>query len=90
MKYKLLFSSKSNKQIKKFSKDLKKRISKACDEIEENPFHKGTIKIEGYDNIRRKRVGRYRILYTIDEQLKEILIIKIEKRDENTYKGIIQ
>ncbi|EDY34287.1 hypothetical protein ABOONEI_2499, partial [Aciduliprofundum boonei T469] len=47
---------------------------------------KGTIKVEGYENIRRKRVGRYRILYMIDKQRKEVLIVKIEKRSETTYK----
>ncbi len=90
MKYKLIFSPKSYKQIKKYSKVLKKRIEKACEEIEKDPFHRGTIKVEGYRNIRRKRIGRYRILYMIDEQMKEILIIKVEKRSGQTYKNIIQ
>jgi mRNA-degrading endonuclease RelE of RelBE toxin-antitoxin system len=55
-------------------------------EIRENPFHKGTVKIESYNNIRRKRVGEYRILYTIESQKKEVLIVKIELRSETTYK----
>jgi mRNA-degrading endonuclease RelE of RelBE toxin-antitoxin system len=55
-------------------------------EISENPWHKGTIKVEGYTNIRRKRVGRYRILYFVDKLKKEVLVIKVELRDEETYK----
>lgn len=45
MKYNLLFSPKSLKQIKKLSKNIKLRIKIACDQIEVNPYHKGTIKI---------------------------------------------
>ncbi len=85
MKYNLIFSPKSLKQIKKLSKPLKLRIKTACEQIELNPFHRSIIKIQGYDNIRRKRVGKYRILYEIDDNLKEILVIKIEKRDDQTY-----
>jgi mRNA interferase RelE/StbE len=66
--------------------DAKKRINEAILEIRENPFHKGTVKIESYNNIRRKRVGEYRILYTIESQKKEVLIVKIELRSETTYK----
>jgi mRNA-degrading endonuclease RelE of RelBE toxin-antitoxin system len=54
-------------------------------EIKENPFHKGTVKIQDYSNIRRRRVGECRILYTIDGEKKEVLIVKIELRSETTY-----
>ncbi len=86
MTFKIYFSSKAEKQIKKLPDSLKKRIKKACEEIVKNPWHKGTIKVEGYSYIRRKRIGRYRILYLIDKNSREIIVIKIEKRTEETYK----
>ena len=58
MKYALLFSPKSLKQIRKLSNSIKLRIKNACDQIKLNPIHKGTVKIQEYNNIRRKRVGR--------------------------------
>lgn len=36
--------------------NAKKRINVAILEIKKNPFHKGTVKIESYNNIRRKRL----------------------------------
>ena len=86
MNFEIIFSPKSYRQIKKMKNSVKNRINKGILEIRENPFHKGTIKVESYNNIRRKRVGDYRILYTIDSKRKEILIVKIELRSENTYK----
>ncbi|NOZ83017.1 MAG: type II toxin-antitoxin system RelE/ParE family toxin [Euryarchaeota archaeon] len=86
MKFKIIFSPKSYKQIKNLNEKLKERIKRASIEISNDPWHKGTIKVRGYENIRRKRVGDYRILYTIDKKRKEILVVKIEKRSETTYK----
>ncbi|ADD08841.1 type II toxin-antitoxin system RelE/ParE family toxin [Candidatus Aciduliprofundum boonei] len=87
MSYDILFSPKSRRQIKGLKDEkLKEKIKEAVIEIGKDPWHKGTIKVEGYENIRRKRVGRYRILYMIDKQRKEVLIVKIEKRSETTYK----
>lgn len=86
MNFEIIFSPKSYRQIKKLRIDVKKRINEAILEIENNPFHKGTVKIESYNNIRRKRVGKYRILYMIESEKKEVLIVKIELRSETTYR----
>ncbi len=81
MSYRILFSPKSYKQLKGLEdRKLKERLKKAIIEIGENPWHRGTIKVESYENIRRKRVGIYRILYMVDRERKEVLIVKIEKR----------
>jgi len=86
MSFEVLFSPRSYKQIQSLDRKLKERIRKAAIEIGDDPFHKGTIKIRGYENIRRKRIGKYRVLYTVDKEAEEVLIVKIEKRDETTYK----
>ena len=86
MNFEIIFSPKSYRQIKKMRIDVKKRINVAILEIKDNPFHKGTVKIESYNNIRRKRVGKYRILYMIESEKEEVLIVKIELRSETTYR----
>jgi mRNA interferase RelE/StbE len=86
MKYEVILAPKGYKQLKAFDAQLKTRLKKAALEIGNDPWHKGTIKVEGYENVRRKRVGKYRLLYTVDEHRKEVLVVKIEQRDETTYK----
>ncbi|MFZ2071500.1 MAG: type II toxin-antitoxin system RelE/ParE family toxin [Halobacteriota archaeon] len=86
MTFEVIFSPKSYEQIKSLDDELKERIKKAAIEIGNDPWHKGTIKVKGYENIRRKRVGKFRLLYTTDKQRKEVLIVKVERRDETTYK----
>jgi len=87
MSYEVIFSPKSRKQIKALRDEkLKMKLKEAIVEIGMDPWHRGTIKVEKYDNIRRKRVGRYRILYMVDKENNEVLIVKVEKRSETTYK----
>ncbi len=48
MSYEVIFSPKSYKQIESFDEKLKGRIKKAAIEIGNDPWRKGTIKVEGY------------------------------------------
>jgi mRNA interferase RelE/StbE len=34
----------------------------------------------------RLRIGPYRVLYDVDDQRKKVVILKLAKRDEHTYK----
>jgi mRNA interferase RelE/StbE len=86
MSFKAFFSPKSRKTIKSFDSELKERIKKAILELINDPWEKGTIKVKGYSDVRRKRIGDYRIIYRIDEQRQEILIAMVARRDEETYK----
>ena len=86
MTFEGILSPKSSKQIETFDEKLKERIKNATIEIGNNPWHKGTIKVESYEDIRRKRVEKYRMLYAVDKYRKEVLIVKIEIRDETTHK----
>ncbi len=86
MSFTVLFSSKSCKTIKSFDKEFKERIRNAIQAIGDDPWEKGTIKVKGHKDVRRKRVGDYRIIYRIDRERGEILIALVSKRDEETYK----
>ena len=46
----------------------------------------GFSKLIGYKNLFRIRVGRYRLIFKITK--KETEIVRITKRDENTYKNL--
>ncbi len=42
----------------------------------------GAKKLE--DNLYRIRVGRYRVIYSVDDHGREIIVLKVAKRDERT------
>jgi mRNA interferase RelE/StbE len=55
-----------------------KRIEKLKDE----PLPHGAEKLEGAERLYRIRVGDYRIVYEVDTQAKEIMILYVRHRRE--------
>ena len=81
MSYKILFSRKSKQQLINLERNIATRIIKKLKEIRENPYAKGVVKLKGNINMFRVRVGKYRVLYEVYEKEKEVVIIKIDKRE---------
>ena len=36
----------------------------------------------------RVRVGKYRIVYTVDDRAKKVIVARVARRSEGTYRGI--
>ncbi|RLG55949.1 MAG: hypothetical protein DRN95_07325 [Candidatus Hydrothermarchaeota archaeon] len=53
--------------------------------LRENPFSYPYKKIKGEENTYRIRIGKFRILYEVDEKNNLIIIFKAERR-ERAYK----
>lgn len=63
-----------------------RQISKAIDELEEKGLHASNIKkLQGTKNIFRKRIGRWRILFTAEEAILKVWIIAMEKGTKQDY-----
>lgn len=61
-----------------------KRIVQQIDKLPDDPRPTGCRKIVSEKNRYRVRVGDFRVLYTIDENVKEIVIYRIAHRKEAT------
>jgi len=62
------------------------RVAEAIQNLAENPRPFGVVKLAG--NIYRIRVGRYRVIYAIDDTTKVVVVTNVKKRSEGTYKSI--
>ena len=73
------------KSVKKdFRKIPKLEVSKILNEIEElakNPRSPKTKKLKG-ENLYRLRVGNYRVIYDIQDNLMLIFVVKLGHRDD--------
>ena len=79
-------SKRVDKQILKLPTDYRNLVVKKILGLETNPRPYGVQKLA--DNIYRLKVGRYRIIYEIDDDKKLVVITKVDKRSESTYKNI--
>ena len=62
------------------------RILRAIEALAETPRPAGAAQIDG--NIFRIRVGRFRVLYQINDEIRRIDIGGIRRRSESTYRRV--
>lgn len=62
------------------------RVEQAIEQLSKEPRPRGVEKLRR--DIYRIRAGEFRIVYTIEEKDKVLIISRIRRRSETTYKGI--
>ncbi len=80
--YKLIFEKKALQNLNKLDAQIKKRIWDKLQECKENPFRflKPIVQIKGF----KLRVGDYRIIIDVQEEIKILHILKVGHR-KNIY-----
>jgi mRNA interferase RelE/StbE len=81
----LIIVNSVKKNLKRFPKNDLERIKEAIDQIELNPFSSDIIKLSSEENIWRRRVGNYRIIFEISPEKRIIWIYEIKRRTSKTY-----
>lgn len=84
--YDVRVANKPEKFLKQLQADYKETIKTRLKELQNNLFPRGAIPLTGEPHCYRIRIGPFRIQYQVLEDEKVILIYKIERRDETTYK----
>ena len=87
MKYRIEVKRSAAKALKKIPKPDRKRISKKIDSLEEKLPNQDITKMKGDNPFHKVRVGNYRIIYEIQDDVLLILIVKIGHR-KDIYKNL--
>lgn len=85
MSYKIRFSKPASKQFKALPVQTQQRIRDKINALENEPRPNGVVKLESAVDLYRIRVGDYRIVYTIDDNILLIVIVKVGHR-QNIYR----
>jgi mRNA-degrading endonuclease RelE of RelBE toxin-antitoxin system len=98
MPYEIVFPSKRverlfQKSLEKIPADYQETIIAAIRGLGDNPRPQGKrakklageIIVAQYVAEYRLRIGPYRVLYDLDDQHKKVVLLKLAKRDEQTY-----
>jgi mRNA interferase RelE/StbE len=84
MKFQIIWSESAAKELKKLDRTVASRIYKKVSLLGENPYHFDVIKTVG-DPYFRLRVGDYRVIFDIQNDMLRILVLKVGHR-KNVYK----
>jgi len=80
--YRVEVSATAEKQIKKLSGEERLRVVGAISRLADETHPRGCRKLRGYDDIFRVRVGRFRILYSVDSGRLLVIILKVGQRKD--------
>lgn len=76
----------AQRQIRGLPREVQVRLAKPIQALEENPRPTGVRKLRGREQTWRIRFGPYRIIYDIHDDRRLVVILRVVRRSETTYR----
>ena len=81
--YRLLIKASAGKELERLgTKSDRLRIIERIHELADDPRPRGCERLAGYTDRFRIRQGKYRVVYLVDDQRREITIFKVGDRKD--------
>ena len=87
MAYRVEIIRAAQKQMLSLPRKVQLELVNSIDELADFPRPSHCKKLRGSD-LWRLKTGRYRVVYSIDDDNKQITILKVALRNEDTYRGV--
>ncbi|MDP6514289.1 MAG: type II toxin-antitoxin system RelE/ParE family toxin [SAR202 cluster bacterium] len=86
MSYEIEFTPAAERNLRRIPRQSLGRIERAIQALAQEPRPSQVRKISGYDKSWRIRVGQFRVVYNIYDDKLLIVVVRIARRQENTYR----
>jgi mRNA interferase RelE/StbE len=80
MSYQIEFTRPADKQLKALPVNVQERLQPKIDALAQEPRPTGVTKLQGNEDLYRIRVGDYRIIYSIQDDLLLVLVVTVGHR----------
>lgn len=87
MAYRVEFSKTARRQIERLPFGVRARIERKLQALADDPRPRGVVKMAGTDLGYRLRVGDYRVVYEIEDDILLVLVIGVAHR-RDIYRGV--
>ncbi|MGH2457685.1 MAG: type II toxin-antitoxin system RelE family toxin [Chloroflexota bacterium] len=88
MPYRVEISPSAGKDLRRLPAVSRKRLEPAIMALADEPRPDGVRKIRGEEQAYRIRQGDYRIIYDIYDDVSLVVILRVDRRSESTYRRI--
>ncbi len=75
----------AERQLARLERATRQRVATAMMGLAQDPRPRGCRKLQGYEDVYRIRVGRYRLLYSVSDNTVVVVILKVGHR-RNVYR----
>jgi mRNA interferase RelE/StbE len=80
--YEIRFRRSALREIEDLRQPIRDRVTRAIQDLARDPRPRGVSLLSGRDGIWRVRVGDYRILYRIHDDLVLVVVIRVRHRKD--------
>jgi mRNA interferase RelE/StbE len=81
MSFNVIVHKHAVKAISRFSEDDQKRILAALHELKSDPFFGDVKPLKPLKGLFRRRIGEYRIIFSVNFEQSEVIIFKVDVRE---------
>lgn len=78
----------AERDLRRLPPEIRRRLQTAILPLAREPRPPGVRKIEGQENAYRVRVGAYRIIYDVYDSDQLVLVLRVSRRRERTYRRL--
>lgn len=78
--FKVILKPSVEKDLRALPQPVVARVWRKIEELQSEPLPRGSLKLEGAEELHRVRVGDYRIVYGLDQRRAEVVIHYVRHR----------
>ena len=86
MKFRLRFSPAARRNMRRLDSRVRNRIESEIEALTDNPYPRASLKLKGVNRTWRIRVGAFRVVYEVHEDTILVIVLKVDRRSEDTYR----
>lgn len=84
--YRVLLARPVPSQLDALPEDAYDRVHAGLKALAGRPRPPGCLKLEG--DVFRIRIGEYRVIYEVSDSERRVLVLRVARRSEKTYRGV--
>lgn len=87
MGYQVLLRRAAQRQLDRLAEEEYTGIARVISSLEKEPRPRGVKKL-AESGLWRIRIGQYRLIYSINDREKTVILVRLVRRSEDTYRGL--
>jgi mRNA interferase RelE/StbE len=80
--YRVVVEDGAARAIRKLGRDAQRQVVAKLERLADNPRPPGSKELEGTADLHRVRVGDYRIVYRVEDQVLLVLVVRVAHRSD--------
>lgn len=86
--YRVELAPAAQRQVRRLAPEDARRVREALRNLVGNARPTGSVKLAGFVAVWRVRAGRLRIIYEVDDGEGRLMVLRVARRDERTYRDL--